>query len=74
MKKVFKKTTLYTVREDAFGNLQDSAPCTDCLRVIKELNIKKIVFSCKNNEVHICKPCEYETQHVSQGNRHLKRL
>ena len=69
--KLFKKTILYTVREDAQGNFQDSSPCTDCLRVIKQLNIKKMVFSSKNNEVEIHKPNNYNTNHISHGNRHL---
>jgi deoxycytidylate deaminase len=72
--KLFKKTTLYVVRKDANGNMQDSAPCKDCHETILELNIKKIVYSGPNNSVIICKPTEYINNHECQGKKHLKNI
>lgn len=72
--KIFKKTVLYVVRKDTKGNMQDSAPCTDCHQTILELNIKKIIYSGPDNTVLSCKPCEYQTLHECQGKKHLKNL
>jgi len=70
----FKDIVLYVVRRDAHGKFTNSAPCINCFKVISELNIKKIVYSMDNNEFNICKPCDYETKHVSLGNRILLNL
>ena len=67
--KLFKKTTLYVVRKDSKGNLQDSAPCQDCHKTILELNIKKIFYSGKENSILFCKPINYETIHECQGKK-----
>ena len=67
----FKDIVLYVVRRDACGKFTNSAPCVNCFKVISELNIKKIVYSMDGNEFNMCKPCDYETKHVSVGNRIL---
>ena len=67
----FKDIVLYVVRRDAYGNFTNSAPCVNCFKVISELNIKKIVYSINDNKFNMCKPCDYETKHVSVGNRIL---
>ena len=73
MQKVFKKTTLYIVRTDNEGNYKNSAPCINCFNVMRELNIKKIIFSSENDfEIH--KTNEYSTKHISHGNRYLQSL
>ena len=69
--KIFKKTTLYVVRTDANGNFRNSAPCINCFNMIEKLKIKKIVYS-TNDDFVCCKPCEFTTNHVSQGNRYLE--
>ena len=73
MCKLFRKTTLYVVRKDSRGNLQDSAPCCDCLHVINSLNIKKIIFSNGDNSFKSCRPDECEMCHYSQGRKYLNR-
>ena len=67
----FKDIVLYVVRLDAYGRFTNSAPCMNCFKVISELNIKKIVYSMDDNKFNMCKPCEYETTHLSVGNRLL---
>lgn len=70
--KEFKDLVLYVIRRDSCGNFANSAPCMNCFKVISELNIKKIIYSINGNEFNICKPCDYETNHISQGNRILR--
>ena len=67
----FKDIVLYVVRLDAYGKFTSSAPCVNCFKVISELNIKKIVYSIEGNDFNMCKPCEYQTKHLSVGNRLL---
>jgi hypothetical protein len=74
MNKIFRKTTLYIVRQDAVGNLQESAPCLDCLHVINTLNIKKIIFSSNDNTFKTYKPNECEICHESQGRKYLNNI
>ena len=52
--------------------LQDSAPCNNCLSTINELNIKRIVFSSKNNEFVSTDPKTLEINHTTTGNKFIK--
>ena len=74
-KKILKKMskiTLYITRRDKDGNLQNSAPCNDCIETIKYFNIKKIVYTCNDDgNIEICKPCNYEVNHISLGRQYL---
>lgn len=72
--RLFRKTTLYIVRRDTKGCMQDSAPCKDCHATILDLNIKKIVYSSINDNIIVCKPCNYQTEHECQGKKHLKDI
>ena len=74
IKKLYKKTTIYVVRCDNNLKLQDSAPCQSCLATILELNIKRIVFSYKDNTFISCNPKELTINHISAGNNFIKRL
>ena len=62
------------VRCDNNSKLQDSAPCQNCLTTILELNIKRIVFSYKDNTFISCNPKELTINHISAGNNFIKRL
>ena len=55
------------------GNFKNSAPCKNCLSVIMELKIKRLIFSTDDNDFRVCKACDYETEHVSVGNRWLQK-
>ena len=70
---MYKKTSLYVVRCNSNGTYRDSAPCQDCMVVIKNLNIKKIIYSCNNNNFKICKPTDYIPMHCSQGRNYLNK-
>ncbi len=62
---------MYVARTDNEGKYRNSAPCLNCFNVIKELNIKKIVFSVEN-DFRVYKTIDYQTDHVSQGNRYIR--
>jgi hypothetical protein len=62
------------VRCDNNSKLQDSAPCQNCLNTILELNIKRIVFSYKDNTFVSCNPKELTINHISAGNNFIKKL
>ena len=55
------------------GNLKNSAPCINCLEVIKDLNIKKLIFSLDDG-FEVWKPREFETSHISMGGKHVNKL
>ena len=50
---------------------KDSAPCSDCTRVIKTLNIKKIIYSKDDGTFDIVKTQDYTTKHITLGRRLL---
>ena len=62
------------MRCDNNSKLQDSAPCQNCLNTILDLNIKRIVFSYKDNTFISCNPKELTINHISAGNNFIKRL
>lgn len=59
------------MRCDNKNKLQDSAPCQRCLNTIIELNIKRIVFSSKDNTFISANPNILEIQHISAGGKFL---
>ena len=63
--KIFKKTTLYVVRVNKENILQKSTPCTDCMEVIKTLQIKKIVHSDEGAVLDIMTPPNYKETHYT---------
>ena len=69
--KIFKKTTLYISRLTQGGFSDDSAPCIDCLHVIKTYNIKKIIF-CMNNNYFCIHPETYTNAKSSDGHNFVK--
>mgnify|MGYP003648361186 FL=1 len=71
---LFKKTTLYIARTGSNGEFRDSGPCINCLNMIKSLNLKKIVYSCNDNTVVVCKPSEYIPVHYTFGSKHIEKL
>ena len=64
---------MYVVRCDGKNNLQDSAPCENCLKTIIHLNIKRIVFSSKDNTFISINPEDLEIKHESAGSKFIKR-
>ena len=73
VRKLLKKTTIYVVRCDNKNNLQDSAPCQNCLNTIIDLNIKRIVFSSKDNTFISENPKNITLNHESAGNKFINK-
>ena len=68
--KIFKKTTLYISRLTQGGFSDTSAPCVNCLQLIKHYNIKKIIFYINNNYLCI-KPNDYTNAKYSDGHIYI---
>ena len=48
---------------------RDSAPCADCSQKMKELGVKKVVYTNAEGGLTACKVSEYETTRRSTGRR-----
>ncbi len=71
--KIFRKTTLYVSRLTQGGISNDSAPCVNCLNVIKLYNIKRIIFYL-DNEYYIINPnIKYKT-HETHGHKYIQSI
>jgi len=66
-----KDTTLYVVRISTGGNLRNSAPCKNCLSVIKFVGIKKIVFSSDDGNIKIYKTDNYKTKYITSCQKYM---
>lgn len=64
--KIFKKITLYISRVKYEGISYNSAPCLECLTMIKYYKVKRIIFYLEK-EYYILNPRDYITQHQSYG-------
>lgn len=64
--------TMYVVRIGPNG-MKDSAPCVDCSTKMKELGIKKIIYSNSDGELTACKMSDYHTTKKTTGRR-MSRL
>lgn len=62
LNKIMKKTTLYISRCSSTGESTNSAPCVECLKVIKHYNIKKLIFNLDDN-YYIMNSKNYHTTH-----------
>ena len=69
---MFKKIKIYVVRTDRQNNIRDSAPCVDCTKVLKALNIKKIIYSNNDGEFVSVNPDDYNTTHITLGRKLLE--
>ena len=65
----FKKVILYIVRTNSQGELQESMPCINCMNVIKDLNIKRIVHSTSDGNICIRRPPDYKSDHITMGQK-----
>ena len=68
-----KRVNLYVARIDNKNNFQNSAPCFHCLREIKKLKIKNIIFK---DDICIQKvnPIYYNNEHKTFGHYYLKKM
>tara|TARA_Y100000748_G_scaffold274341_1_gene249379 strand:+ start:199 stop:408 length:210 start_codon:yes stop_codon:yes gene_type:complete len=58
---------LYIVRVGTYGELKDSRPCLNCFNTIKNLGIKKIIYSTNDSSIVSQKVCDYHTESPSLG-------
>ena len=71
-KNIFKKISLYVVRCSYDLIIKNSAPCSECSKIIKLLNIKKIVYSnSSNNNFIIVKPQDYFSDYKTLGRKQI---
>lgn len=75
LNKIMKKTTLYISRfsHNEKETSKNSAPCIDCLNMIKRFNIKKIIFN-MNDQYYVLNTRDYHTTHKCVGQSALDRL
>lgn len=66
---MFKKVTIYVVRVGSDNEIRDSAPCMYCSNQLKEYNIKRIVYSNTQGNYTAKKCRDYQTDHVSHGEK-----
>lgn len=52
--------------------LSNSAPCKNCTEKMRNMGIKKLAFSNEKGEIVTCKLRDYETDHISSGQKYLK--
>ena len=64
--RIMRRTTLYISRFSNGGAITNSAPCSDCLQMIRHMHIRKIVFF-MNNDYYEYDPMNYNTTHKSFG-------
>ena len=69
--KRFHRVSLYVVRLDSKNELQESAPCMDCMNLIQGLHIKRVYHSTNGGNITMCQPCDYQTNHVTTGKKLL---
>ena len=73
LNKIMKKTTLYISRCSTMHASADSAPCIDCLKMIKKLNVKKMVFNL-NEKHYVMNPKNYYSEHKTMGRQRLEKI
>jgi len=67
---MFKKTKLYIGRLTRGGGSQNSAPCFQCIKKIRDYNIKKIIF-CLDQKYYIMSPFEFTRHHTTEGQHYV---
>ena len=72
--KRFNRISLYVVRLDSNDELQESAPCMDCMNLIQGLHIKRVYHSTNGGDITKCQPCDYHTKHVTTGKKVLVNI
>ena len=52
---------------------KSSAPCIQCISIIRTLRVKHIAFVSSNNEFIKCRPHDYSISHITKGHRLVMR-
>jgi hypothetical protein len=75
-KKLLKKLSQYSIivlRVGLTGELLNSKPCMDCLKVLKMIGIKKVYYSDENGNIIVEKIKNMESNHVCRFSKYLNR-
>ena len=64
---------LYIVRLNRDNELKDSRPCVNCYHKIKELGIKKVIYSTEDSCIECKKVSEYYTDKSSLGYSYIQK-
>jgi exo-beta-1,3-glucanase (GH17 family) len=62
-----RKCTIYILRIGITGSMKRSDPCQNCIHLIKQFGIKRIVYSNDSGEFEKVNASEYESQHCTSG-------
>lgn len=64
-----KKINLYIVRISENDEYKNSAPCNMCVNILKQHNVKMIIYSTDNGLLQKCKLIHYVSNHISGGQK-----
>ena len=66
------KINLYVVRVSESGEYRNSAPCQQCVNVMKNHNIKMIIYSTDDGDLRKCKLIHYTNSHITGGAKAIR--
>lgn len=72
LNRIMKRLTLYISRTSNSGESTNSAPCSNCLKVIQSFGVRKIVF-CLDHDYFEYDPMKYETNHETWGEQIVQK-
>ena len=73
IQKLFRRMILYVVRTDSEYVLKESAPCIDCMQVIKMMGIKRVVHTTTDGYTTIKTPATHVSTHRTEGRRFIDK-
>jgi hypothetical protein len=56
------------------NQFKNSAPCGECIKFLKQYNIKKIIYSIDDGSLQFSRVKELDDTHISRGQRAINRL
>ena len=72
MKKILRNITVIVIRFSA-GNIHNSKPCIDCCGMLKQLGIKRVIYSIENGVIAE-KVSNIQTNHMCQFTKLNKKV
>lgn len=74
IKRIIGKYTLWVGRITRDNRIANSMPCSDCLKKLKRIGIKRIGFSNDNGDFVICNIIQLSNNHLSKAQRDCIKL
>ena len=59
---------------DIENNFKNSAPCSNCVKFLKQYNIQKIIYSIDDGSLQFSRVKELDDTHISRGQRAINRM